>query len=207
MTLDLLLTLITVNITYNNGIQLTIVIHVDDMMITCVDKTFLNKIIKFITDTFPETNVSIGMTHNYLGMIFDFTVKGKVRVSQPKYINDLINMWNIDSELSTPANQYLFDMRDSVLLDDNDKSDFHTCVAQLLCLGKRTRPDILLPVTFLASRVQSPTVDNHSKLIRVLKYVKHTKHLGITFKCNVMSVIAYIDASYKCHDDGRSHSG
>ena len=48
------------------------------MMITCADGTFLNKIIKFITDTLPETNVKNGMTHNYLGMIFDFTVKDKV---------------------------------------------------------------------------------------------------------------------------------
>jgi hypothetical protein len=116
-------------------------------------------------------------------------------------------MWNIDSEVNNPANQYLFNIRESELLDDNDKNDFHTCVAQLLYLGKRTRLDILLPVTFLASRIQFPTVDDRSKLIRVLKYIKHTKHLGITFECDVMSVIAYIDASYGCHDDGRSHSG
>ena len=138
----------------DNGTQLTIVLHVDDMMITCADEIFFNKIIKFITDTFPETNINTGMIHNYLGMIFDFTIKVKMRVSQPKYVNDLINMWNINSEVNSPANQYPFNMRDSALLDDNDKTDFHTSVAQLLYLGKRTRPDILLPVTFLTSRVQ-----------------------------------------------------
>ena len=112
------------------------------------------------------------MTHNYLGMMFDFAIKGRVRVLQPKYDDDLINIWNVDSEVNTPANQYLYNMRESELLDDNNKNDFHTCVAQLLYLGKRTRPDILLPVTFLASRVQFPTVDDRSKLIRVLKYIK-----------------------------------
>ena len=60
---------------------------------------------------------------------------------------------------------------------------------------------------FLALPVQSPTVDDCSKLTRVLKHAKHTKHLCITFECDVMSIIAYIDASYGCHNDGRSHSG
>ena len=40
------------NITDNTDTQLTIILHVDDIMITCVDKTFLNKIIEFIAHNF-----------------------------------------------------------------------------------------------------------------------------------------------------------
>ena len=54
------------NITDNTDTQLTIILHVDDIMITCVDKTFLNKITEFIADNFSETDVNNGITHNYL---------------------------------------------------------------------------------------------------------------------------------------------
>ena len=142
------------NITDNTDTQLTIILHVDDIMITCVDKTFLNKIIEFIAQNFPETDVNNGITHNYICMIFEYTVMGKVRISQPKNVNDLINMSNIDTEVNNPTNEYLFNMKNSVLLDDNDENDFHTCIALLLYLGIHTQPDMMLHVTYTASRVQ-----------------------------------------------------
>ena len=56
-----------------------------------------------------------------------------------------------------------------------DKEYFHTCTAKLLYLSKRVRPDILLPVSFLCTRVNSPTVEDNEKLNRVLGYLKATK--------------------------------
>ncbi len=47
-----------------------------------------------------------------------------------------------------------------------EKAKFHSIVAKLLYLGKKGRPDILLPVQFLCTRVQNPTVDDERKLER-----------------------------------------
>ena len=78
----------------------------------------------------------------------------------------------------------------------------------LLYLAKRTRPDILLPVSFLTTRVQAPDEDDWNKLQRVLRYLNGTQDLGICLRADCpTNVTAHIDASYGVHIDGKSHSG
>jgi len=70
------------------------------------------------------------------------------------------------------------------------------------------RPDLLLAISFLTTRVQNSTQQDLCKLMRVLKYLNATKDLvlhlrGDDFLCSC----AYIDASFAVHDDYKSHSG
>ena len=85
----------------------------------------------------------------------------------------------------------------------------HRGVAQLLYLATRVRPDILLPITFLCSRVSEPTHEDLGKLHRVLKYLNGSSHLGIILgKYGVdMALTVYADASYAVHRDCKSHGG
>jgi hypothetical protein len=61
---------------------------------------------------------------------------------------------------NSPAANTLFEVRDVELLDDEKKKEFHSTVAQLLYLSKRTRPNILTAVSFLTTRVQKPNIDD-----------------------------------------------
>ena len=75
-------------------------------------------------------------------------------------------------------------------------------------MAKRTRPDVLLPIQFLATRVTAPTDQDLRKLMRVLKYLNATVDLGIKLTSGAEPQLrAYIDASYGVHGDGKSHSG
>ncbi len=47
---------------------------------------------------------------------------------------------------------------------EKDKTKFHTMVAKLLYLGKRGRPDILLPVQYLCTKVKQPTKGDVRKI-------------------------------------------
>ena len=109
---------------------------------------------------------------------------------------------------ATPAANNLFDVRDAAKLDDKQKADFHSYKAKVLYLAKRARPDVLLPISFLSTRVQSPDTDDWKKLERVLKYLSGTKEMGIVLRPDDdLSLEAHIDASYGVHEDGKSHSG
>jgi hypothetical protein len=88
------------------------------------------------------------------------------------------------------------------------KDKFHTRVAKLLYLAKRVRPDILVTTVFLTTRVLRPNEEDLSKLNRVIRYLRNTKHLGIVLEPgDTISIIAYIDAAYGVHVDYRSHTG
>ena len=79
---------------------------------------------------------------------------------------------------------------------------------RLLYLAQRLRQDILLPVLFLCTRVKCPTREDNKKLDRVFGYLKQTKGLTKKMSCrDEARLIAYIDASFGLHFDGKSHSG
>ena len=61
--------------------------------------------------------------------------------------------------MSTPAAKHLFDSNpEAEKLEDVKSEAYHHLVAKLLYLAKRSRPDILLAVSFMCTRVQAPDV-------------------------------------------------
>ena len=110
---------------------------------------------------------------------------------------------------SSPATVNLFRIdASSNLLSTGDKEFFHSVVASLLYLSKRVRPDLLLAISFLTTRVQNPTQQDLCKLMRVLKYLNATKDLVLHLRGDdFLCICAYIDASFAVHDDYKSHSG
>jgi len=77
----------------------------------------------------------------------------------------------------------------------------------MLYLSTRTRPDILLPVVYLCSRVAIATEDDHRKMIRVLSYLNATIDLPLIIgkRGSPISVNCYADASFATHHDFKSH--
>jgi hypothetical protein len=63
-------------------------------------------------------------------------------------------------------------------------------------------------VSFLATRVLVATDGDWKKLVRVLRYVRGSKGLGICLEVSEpVCVWASVEVSYGTHDDMRSHSG
>ncbi len=71
------------------------------------------------------------------------------------------------------------------------------------------RPDCLVAVSFLATRVTKSDKDDMAKLVRLLRYVRATKERGLVLRPGKkgMQVRAYVDAAYGVHSDGKSHTG
>jgi len=185
-----------------------IVLYVDDLYIS-YDKDFELKELegKLVGEFGGEFKYPIDETIEFLGMKIKTVDKG-VFVTMPSKIDDVTQ--GIEQFSETPAGANLFDIKEnSPKLETQDRKKFHTLVAKLLYISKRVRPDILLAVNFLTTRVQEPTDEDHSKLMRVLKYLNRTKERGLTLRIGEsVFVHAYIDASFGSHvHDGRSHAG
>jgi len=190
--------------------QCTICVHVDDLMITCKDKEVIKGVTKDLQRIYKEVKVKEADVHSYLGMNFDFRVKGEVKITMEGYVHDLLKTYSVEGNANTPAQDFLFEIREDIpLLDHDRKTEFHSRVAKLLYVAKRVRPDILQAVIFLSTRVQNPTDDDWSKLDRCLKYLNSEPELGIILRPNPqeMRINAYVDASYGVHADGKSHTG
>ena len=189
--------------------QVTVCLYVDDILITCVSQATIDMVIEHLRNTYKTLEVGTGSIHSYLGMTLNFSTPGQVAVTMEHYLSEMLQLYDVNGTAATPATEYLFEIRDSPPLNDRDREEFHSRVAKILYLAKRTRPDVLTACVFLAKRVQSPTEDDWQKLERVLKYLNGSREFGIILsaKPGMIEEEAYIDAAYGVHADAKSHTG
>ena len=196
------------------GKQCTILWHVDDLKISHVEPEVVTMIIQQLSDRFGKVSdltATRGKKHDYLGMVLDYSVPGKVSIDMSTYtrqiLADLPEYYNgLDP---TPARNDLFSVDTKAPdLDSNEADAFHTLVAKLLFLSMRARPDILTAVAFLCTRVSCPTIQDKAKLRRVIRYLRNWPNLVLTLEADSLSVFKWwVDASFAVHPDMKSHTG
>ena len=121
--------------------------------------------------------------HSYLGMIFDFSTQGEVHISMDGYVEDFLAEYSISDTAPTPAKTDLFEVdKQTQPLDDVGRYNFHSRVAKILFVDKRTWPDLFTAVSFLSKRVQCPTTQDVDKLQKLLKYINGTRKLWLTLR-------------------------
>ena len=193
-----------------NGVQITIVVHVDDLLVTSKDSALLEAFDDFLQSVYPETKTKHGTIVNYIGMTFDFSIEGEVQITMRNCVNDILKDCGVTHTKRTPAAATLFEVRDDAKKATADEMQFfRSYVAKILYLAKRARPECLTAVAFLTTRAHCCDEDDMAKLRRLLGYLLGTSNRGIVLRAgSEITVKAYIDAAYGVHtSSGKSHTG
>jgi len=170
---------------YNKGSKkeesVTLRVDLDDLQISSMSKQCLENIVQQLRDIYGEK----------------------------KFGQD--NDDEVIKIMKTPTNDHLFQVRkktEAITLTKHQTNQFYSTVAKLLFLAKRGRPDILLAISFLTTRVKLPDVDEWKKLMRILGYFKRTVEFDLTISCDKLEKLTwYIDGSYATHEDMKGHTG
>jgi hypothetical protein len=193
-----------------NGKQCTATVHVDDLLITSVDESMIESLSEGLRRRYGEITKTNGTVLNYLGMVLDFSHPGETRVTMKGFVEDMLLSSGITGGAMTPATDGLFEVRaDAPECTEARRKEFHSLVAKMLYLAKKSRPECLTAVAFLATRVTRCTEHDWDKLTRLVRYVNYTKERGVVLRPGKRGIIVrvYIDASYGVHADGKSHTG
>ena len=158
--------------------------------------------------------VNCGDVHEYLGMKLDFSIPGKVVVSQFDYVQEIIDAFeeaepNIKANKATAAPEDLFKVdEDATKLEPDKAETFHSLVAKTLFATKRARPDTCTAVAFLSTRVKAPDADDWRKLVHLMTYLRGTAKLPLILSGDGSGILKwYIDAAYAVHPNMRGHTG
>ena len=185
-------------------------VHVDDFGVAASNLDM----IKDIMDGFRNTyNITINIELNYyLGMlIWRDRPNRTIKLSQPGYINDLVETYNIN--ITKPPITPMIDIPRPLASDSNpqlsteQKVEYQAKVGSLLWIANGTRPDCLYPVNIRSRYTHNPTAFDMKAVDRILEYIAGTPDLGLLFKSDQGVILsATVDASYGNHDDRKSHS-
>jgi hypothetical protein len=191
------------------GKQCTILLYVDDLLVTCEVKGAIMDVIAQLEQAFEgDVKACHDKDLSYLGMHLKIE-DGSITVSMVAYLRGVLDELGVTGKVTTPATADLFNPGVAGrALSEMEGKKFHTVVAKLLYLAKRTRTDILLAISYLCTRVKAPTAGDQAKLERVLKYLNGTsEHVLVLRPSPEMLLEGYVDASFACHPDGKSHTG
>ena len=79
-----------------------------------------------------------GKVHDYLGMIFEYEDKGKVKVDMSSYVKNMLEDFPVKLKKSqtaaTPAGEGLYNLGQGRKLNKEDAEAFHTMVARTICM-------------------------------------------------------------------------
>ena len=198
----------------NDLVQLTVLWHVDDLKISCVNNLEITKLLLYLKGIYGDKiTINRGKVHEYLGMTFDYTEDGVLRVHMIPFIDTILSDFPevVTKSAPSPHTDNLFRVREESearYLPEEQAVAFHRTVAQLLFLCFRARKDIQTAVSFLMSRVQKPDEDDWGKVRRVLMYLKGTKSLPLRLTIEDLSFAKwFIDAAHAVHWDCKGQTG
>ena len=126
-----------------DGMQQTVVFHVDDLKVSCMKKEENVKFIEYLKTIYEVEGLkglkaTEGSRHEFLGMILDYSNKGEVKVDMTKYVDEMIKEFKEhmgEHTAKTPAANWLFEVRKhGKKLTEERKQEFHTMVAKALFL-------------------------------------------------------------------------
>ena len=190
-----------------DGVQCTIAVHVDNLIITSVNADMIEYACAHVKVKYGDITRCDGPVLNYLSMMFDLFKSGEVRMTMKGYIEETLAFAGVTGKAKSPATDGLFETRaGATLVSETQREWFHSIVAKLSYLSKKAKPECLTDMAFLATRVTRCTSDDVENLGRVLKYITDTKEMGVLFRPGRL-VRVYVDAAYGVHSDGKSHTG
>ncbi len=101
--------------------------------------------------------------------------QGVVTIDMSYYLEKVLEGYDNLPPYRMPGKKNLFEVDEAAeLLSETEWKKFHTVVARLLYLLKWARPDIMMVVAFLCTRVMRAMTEGRQKLERVLGHLKGT---------------------------------
>ena len=197
------------------GSQHTICFHVDDLMSSHKDKRVNDHFLIWLNKKYGkhgEVKATRGHVHDYLGMTFDFSEKGKAKVDMIDYVKNMCTEFSQymkpGDTANNPSPTDLFAEGTGDKVEKVRADDFHKFVAKGLFACKRARPDIHTSIALLCTRVKSPNEDDWKKLLQMMRFLNGTQDDKLILTADDLSIIKwYVDASFAVHPDFRSHTG
>jgi hypothetical protein len=186
---------------------LTVCIHVDDLLCSGPDRGLEWLLDRLQRDL--DVTAQCDAEFEHLGMTITQDLAGHAtHLSMPGYTLRLLEAHGQGlTPAPSPALASLMDEpEDRAVRPLVDKTKFASVLMTMLYLACCTRPDILLPVTYLATKMSAPCDLDGVKLKRILRYLWATQTHGITFHGepgDYPTLQAQADASHHVHHDAK----
>jgi hypothetical protein len=190
-----------------DGRYIFMVLHVDDFFVVASDDKLINNLHKQLIEEYQEVTVNVDNTLGYLGMQIKMNKDFSVTLTQPGYIQKLLDQFNPEKRIHlTPRSaSTAHRKRDEEAFD---KEEYLQLIGSLNYLAVYTRPDLLYAVSKAAQQCAHPTRGDYRRALRMIHYLEGSKGLGLHFTHGgEINLTCYVDAGFNQEPDAKSQYG
>lgn len=180
------------------GSTVWVLVYVDDILVMGMCSTAVDTVRSGLKAKFEMTDH--GPVTSFLGVEFFYTENG-ASLRQKHFINILLHRFNMFccKHVGSPFPPSASGAgRVEGVVKRFDQNIYQQAIGALLYISNRTRTNISAAVSFMARKSNAPTVEDWSKVKRILRYLKGTSDLGLNFAWNAKLakpvVLGYSDA-------------
>ena len=194
--------------------RIVLLLYVDDVLSLCSDDTMVRWKKEFDASKGGKWDIrDYGEPRVFLGCDIDRDRKsGTISYSQHTYITNIAQRFNLTD---TPT--VLTPFEPGTVLTAHDKDSQRPCsdpglyrskIGQIMYCCVQSRPDVAFEVKELSRHLTAPTHTHDKAADRVIRYLYHTRYMGLTLGRSAEGLIGYTDANFgNCLDTRRSTSG
>lgn len=139
-----------------------------------------------------EFEITIATANQYIGLEIDRDHKG-IRICQENYVEKILKQFNMleCNQVGTPSTPEIRDQKESTV------APYSEAVGALMFLANISRLDIAFATGKVAKKSASPTQGDWMEVKRILRYLKGTQDIGITYpREGSLELVGYCDADY-----------
>jgi Reverse transcriptase (RNA-dependent DNA polymerase) len=194
--------------------QVHLLVYVDDILIIGKNDKEITEAKTIISKLYEVKDM--GIARYFLGVGVHRDQDGGIRLSQQSYITRMCDKFYLTD--AKPVTSPI-DAGQMCKLRSNEpataeesinvtKLPYRELIGGLMFVATRTRPDMASAVGILARRVADPREIDWQAAKRVLRYLKGTASLALTFPSSGdVNLTTYADADYATSSDRKSVSG
>lgn len=173
-----------------------ICVYVDDFLVVAASEQEIRDVKDALESEFTMSD--LGTPHSFLGIQFTYHDDGSVSLHQQGYIRKILSDFCMEEcqAKSTPMHPKV-SLNPSIEeedLDESAKARYGSAIGALMYLMTGTRPDIAFALATLSRFLTRPQSHHQAALQRVLRYLKGTQTLQITYRKG--QLIGYTDADF-----------
>jgi hypothetical protein len=182
--------------------KLIVTTYVDDLLIISENINEITSFKEKLSKRFEMTD--LGELKYILGIEVEILPE-MIKIHQRNYINELVTKFGLqDSKTVNTPMEVGLKLQKFQENDIETKQPYASLIGSLLYLSNCTRPDITYSVNRLSSFNAKPTELHWNCAKRILRYLKKTNDLGLTFtKSNNLNISGYSDADWASDLDTR----
>ena len=175
-------------------VRMILAVHVDDMIVAGNSKD-CKWLHERLCKVFPVNN--LGPLTWYTGCAFERSSdNASIKIVQTAFIDKIIERFNVRTTAPTPAFSGRV-LRPKEEAEPGGQWPFREAVGSLMWVATMSRPDIANAVREVARHAHDPARGHWNAVQRILKFLKYTRTLGLTFeKGKRLDLVAYSDSDY-----------